>query len=387
MADRVLITGARAASALDLARDFHAAGWNVHMADCTPALISRWSRAVHRLHLYPSPVWEPQAFRQRMLDLADQLQPRLIVPACEEAFHIAAPALQDRLGACLFQPPLPRLRQLHDKHAFALLLAELGLPVPETHLITSRDDLARFAGDSSAWVFKPCFSRFGEAALIGPAPARLHQITIQPGRPWVAQRKVTGTEASFYAVARTGQVTGFAAYHSDWRLKGGASIAFAPLDPAQHATLLDFARRLAAHGAITGQLACDVMIDAAGQAWLIECNPRATSGVHFLAGRGNLARAIAGTTDNPASAEPGPLHLLPAMLSFGLANAIQRGRLKPWIAAVRAGQDAIGRAGDRRPMLGALVDGCAFALAGLRHGQSTSTMTTADIEWNGESLA
>ncbi|MFC4254356.1 hypothetical protein GRI97_02890 [Altererythrobacter xixiisoli] len=387
MADRVLITGARAASALDLARDFHAAGWEVHMADCTPARISRWSRAVQRLHRYPSPVREPQHFRQRVLDLVDQVQPRLILPTCEEAFHLAAPALQDRLDACLFQPHLPRLRQLHDKHGFALLLAELGLPVPETHLITNKADLARFAGDSSAWVFKPCFSRFGEAALIGPAPARLHQIDILPGLPWIAQRKVTGMEASFYAVARDGQVTAFAAYHSDWRLKGGASIAFAPLSPAQHAMLLGFARRLAVHGAISGQLACDVMIDAAGQAWLIECNPRATSGVHFLAGQGDLARAIAGTASEPALAEPGQLHLLPAMLSFGLANAIQRGRLKPWIAALRTGQDAIGRAGDRRPMLGALVDGCAFALAGLRHGQSTSTMTTADIEWNGESLA
>src|SRR5690606_2050101 len=62
MAERVLITGARAAVAVDLARDFRRAGWEVHLADSTTARIARWSRAPHAVHRYGPPRAEPERF-------------------------------------------------------------------------------------------------------------------------------------------------------------------------------------------------------------------------------------------------------------------------------------------------------------------------------------
>jgi len=386
MTERVLITGARAAAALDLARDFRAAGWDVHLADCARARISRWS-GVGRVHRYPSPVNQPDAFRRRVVELANQLEPRLIVPTCEEAFHLAAPSLRNHLAGRLFQPPLESLRTLHDKYTFARLGEALGLPTPETRLLARSADLAAYAGDSEAWVFKPRFSRFGESACVGPPADRLGKLAITPNRPWIAQRRIRGVETSFYAVAREGRLTAFASYRSDWRLKGGASMAFIALGARQDAALRDLAGRIVARLSITGQIACDAIFDHGGQAWLIECNPRATSGVHFLSGEGALARAISGGSATSASLPATRIHLLPVMLSFGLLHAVRRGRIGEWFAAVRAGHDAIGRPGDRGPAIGALIDGCGYALSGLLRGMSTSAMTTADIEWNGEVLA
>ena len=384
MAERVLITGARSAAALDLARDFAAAGWDVHLADSSPALIARCSRAVARLHRYPPPAREPAGFRQSITRLLDRLGPVLVVPTCEEVFHLAAPALGHALRGRLFAPPLPLLRRLHDKLAFARACADWGLPVPESHAIDSQEDLAVLLPESRHWVFKPRFSRFGELALVGPTMAELARIAPQEG--WMAQRRIRGSEASFYAVARDGRLLAFAGYQSEWRLGGGASFAFTPLEGALSDRLQAIAARLASAAGISGQFSCDAMIDAHGAPHLIECNPRATSGLHLLAGQGLLAAAMAEGTAIPASALH-PAHLGPAMVAYGLPAALRDGRLGHWWQALLLGRDVIGRPGDRLPLAGALLDAALFTLQGWRHGISTTAATTRDLEWNGEDLA
>lgn len=387
MAEAVLITGARAAAALDLARDFAAAGYDVHMADCGAARIAKWSRVPTAFHRYASPVKHPRRFREDIARLVQDLRPAAIIPSCEEVFHLAAPALIETVQPILFAPPLPQLRQLHDKHAFALACADGGLSAPESHRITAPEELESFVGESLEWVFKPCFSRFGESALIGPEPRALAALTPSPAAPLLAQRRIRGMEACFYGVARDGNLVAFAAYQSHWRLGGGAGFAFAPLAQDKAGQLRKLAAKLAHSTQITGQFACDAVFDGQGDPWLIECNPRATSGVHLLAGNGGLARAM--MSGDPLSAE-GPKsahHLGLAMAVFGLPLAIRTNRVAEWRRTMTEGTDAIARPGDRMPLVGALIDAASFALRGLSQGISTTSATTADIAWDGEDLA
>lgn len=386
MAKTVLITGARAAAGLDIARDFAAAGYRTVIADSVSARISRWSTYAGEFRSYPAPRSDPAGFGARIVQLVEEFDVDLIVPTCEEAFHLAAPGLVPRLASKLFQPSLSTLRDLHDKYRFARLADSFGLAVPETHLLENEVDVAVFADRSSEWVFKPCFSRFGETAFVGPAADQLRGVQPSPANPWVAQARVSGGEACFYAVARNGELRAFAAYRSDWRLGGGASFGFEPLGEAQAAALREAAVALAGGLSLTGQFACDAIFDAAGQPWLIECNPRATSGVHFLAGEGRLAAAIDGSGEACLAGDGRPRHLLPAMLSFGFAVALRRGDLRGWLAALRNGRDAIGRPGDRLPALGAFVDGLGFTFKGMLCGISASAATVADIAWDGEDL-
>lgn len=389
MARRVLITGARAAAALDLARDFVAAGWEVHLADSRKVRMALWSRLPLRHHEYPSPREAPEAFRTRIAALVAGEAIDLIVPTCEEVFHLAAPAFQAELGARLFAPDLATLRQLHDKLAFARACKAWGLSVPESHLLASATDVARFAPEAEAWVFKPCFTRFGEAALIGPKSEELTQIAPTPEAPWLAQRRVNGSEACFYAVAHRGKLAAFVAYRSSWRLDGGAGYAFEPLGNTEVAALHDIAMRLASCAAINGQFACDAIFDAAGQPFLIECNPRATSGVHLLTVNGALARVMGDGICGPATDQEQAhtsAYLGPAMLVYGLPQALREARLGDWAQLLAHGRDAISRPGDRRPFLGAMADAVAFFREGRGHSISTVAATTRDIAWNGEDL-
>lgn len=386
MADRVLITGARAAAALDIARDFAFAGWQVHMADCSAAHIARASRIPAGVHHYPSPVADPAGFRRGVAGLVSALDPVLVVPTCEEVFHLAAPMLADVLRGRLLAPALATLRCLHDKLAFAQACAAWGLPVPESHAVGDAADMARFRADSHQWVFKRRFSRFGDATLVGPDHEDLATIRFDADRPWLAQKRVFGVESCFHAVARDGELQAFAAYRSDWRLPGGACFAFTPETAGRAALLRPLAAQLARAAAIQGQFACDVMVDADGRPWLLECNPRATSGVHLLTGDGALARALTGQAPVPDRSGRAAC-LMPAMVVFGLPMALRRGQLSAWLRAVATMRDVISAPGDHLPVIGAMRDIADFRRHARRLGLSLAAATTHDIEWNGKELA
>lgn len=387
MARAVLITGARAAAALDLARAFVAEGWDVHLADCVTSRMARWSRLPVLHHRYPSPRSSAAKFRARIAELVERHSIALVVPTCEEVFHLAAPAMRDALSGRLLAPDLVTLRQLHDKLAFATSCRAWGVDAPESHAIQSAEDLAPFLHSSRDWVFKPRFGRFGDRTMVGPSAAKLASSTQIAAGGWMAQRRIAGEEACFHAVAHHGVLTGFASYRSRWRLGGGASYAFEPLDSSRSELLHEIAAAMASKALVHGQFACDVMFDIAGKPWLLECNPRATSGIHILIAQGAASGALSGEVQPPPIDDSRPIFLGPAMWVLGLPLAIRTGRLREWCVTITKGRDAISRRGDRAPALGALVDAAAFAFKGLAMGISTNAATTCDIEWNGEDLA
>ena len=379
----VLITGARAPAALDLARAFAAAGYAAHLADCAPCAMARWSKAPAGVHAYASPVARPEAFERDLRGLVTRLAPRLVVPVCEEVFDLAALARRwPDLKGLLAAPDFETLRALHSKALFAETCVAHGLPAPETWTLEGPEDLAALP-PARDLVFKPEYSRFGVRTLIRPDPARLAAWRPTPGERWVAQRHVAGTEVSFYAACCDGRLTAFSAYGSTWRERGGASYAFEAPPTRVSADLLAIATTLAIVVG-QGQFACDAIIDADGRAWLLECNPRATSGAHLFDRDPALARALAG--DGPlVRAAPTTLrYLAPAYWLFGLPAALGQGRLGDWRRGLREGRDVIGAPGDRWPLLGALVDSLGFSARALLAGRSLAAAMTADIEWNGD---
>ena len=380
----VLITGARAPVALDLARSFAAAGFDAHLADSIPSASANASNAPRAVHRYAPPRFERQGFRRDIAALVARLDPVLVVPTCEEVFHLAGAAPALGIERLLFAPGLETLRRLHAKSGFAALCHELDLHAPSSHRIESRGELAAFAPTANQLVFKPDFSRAGDRTLVRPTPAALARVRPTPADPWCVQAAVEGREVCFYGVVRAGELVAFSAYAPRWQAAGGAGYVFEPLEPPLTARLRDIARLLAERVAKSGQFACDAIIDAAGQPWLIECNPRATSGVHLFDRGGDLARAMLdGAPCEPLS---GLRYLSPALAFFGLPDALVKGRLSALLADAKAGEDVIGAPGDRLPAMGAALDGLAFQLGASLGGRSLADQMTRDMCWNGEVL-
>lgn len=379
----VLITGARAPVAQDLARACRAAGATVHLADSVTPWAARAMRPRVSVHRLPPPRTDFPAFRERMRGLLADTGADLIIPTCEEVFWLAEAAARDGYAARLFAPSPERLAQLHSKASFPAFAASLGLDAPDTWLLADRDALAETPLAPGELVLKPEYSRFGREVLIAPDAAARASVVPTERRRWVAQRRIDGDEICAWSAVREGRIVAFAAYRPRWRHGRGAAYQFEAVDiPAVRRV----AETIAAGAGMTGHLSFDIIVDGVGRAWPVECNPRAVSGLHLLDSDAALGRALMGDVECPPP-PPGRLrHLAPAMLILGVPAALGSGRLADLRSDWCAGRDVISRPGDRLPWLGCAMDAARFAAVGALGGRSASAGATADIEWDGEPI-
>jgi hypothetical protein len=381
---RVLITGGRAPAALELARLFAAAGHTVFAADSTPWMLCGASRAVTKAFRVPEPRRHPRDFANRLAGIAREQRIDLILPTCEEVFYVGRFKSELERHAKVFCADLTVLERLHSKAQFAdLVLRENGfgteVRAPESWVVRTRSDLDTLSMTSEELVLKPVFSRFATATLIRPDAARMRGIALD--RPWLAQRCIAGTEFCSYSVCRDGAVQAHAVYRPAWRAGKGAGIYFEP-----HAIpeIERFVSGLARHFHLTGQVAFDFIVEASGRVFVLECNPRATSGVHLFDAA--LATAFTGATDI-VRAGHGPRMMASAMALLGPGQALATGRLLPFCRDFARARDVIWSWRDPMPVFTGLLSAAAFTWKGFRHRVSAEAATTLDIEWDGEVIA
>ena len=285
----VLITGARAPVALHWARLLHAAGHRVILADSQRFPMSRPTRFKSAYLRLPPPRGNVVAYARAVAAAVRDHHCDLVVPTCEEIFFLAAARDLHGAGIPLLAPPFATLAKVHDKHSFSEIARGFGADPPATTLLLDRDDLLPLMGKSRDLVFKPVWSRFAERVLIRPPVEALARLVPTSTDPWIAQEYLPGEELCCWALARQGKVVALQAYRPLYRAGAGASLAFAPVDDEAIRSFVDgFAQKLG----WTGQLSFDFRHDADGRLSAIECNPRATSGLHFFGPDDGLAAAL-----------------------------------------------------------------------------------------------
>jgi hypothetical protein len=378
----VLITGARAPVALHWARLLYGAGHRVILADSPRFPMSRPTRCKSGYLRLPAPRGNIVAYARAVEAAVRDSGCDLIVPTCEEIFFLAA--ARDLHGAAipLHAPPFAVLAKVHDKHSFSQIACGFGADPPKTTLLLDREDVRRLTGSSGDLVFKPVWSRFAERVLILPAREELQALRPTATDPWIAQEYLPGEELCCWALARQGVVVALQAYCPLYRAGRGASLAFAPVE---NDTIRSFIAGFAKQLGWTGQLSFDFRHDAAGRLSAIECNPRATSGLHFFGSDDGLTAALLdGAPAAPTLA--GAMTLPLAMLIYGLPSALRQGAVGKWFRDFRAMSDISSWPGDR-PLIGAQLLALAeIGLLAFSKGVGLKAAATADIEWNGEPL-
>ncbi|MDA9525240.1 hypothetical protein XI06_34275 [Bradyrhizobium sp. CCBAU 11434] len=382
MRKTILITGARAPAALHLARIFYHAGHRVVLADTFRYPMSRATRMKHAYEQLPSPRQGFSDYCAAVAALVAREAPDVIVPTCEEVFYLAAVRDIRGIDIKLFAPHFDLLAKVHNKADFAEVAMGLGADPPPTVRLCSRDDLSVMP-QPEGLVLKPAWSRFGSRVLIRPSRAALDALCPTAADPWVAQAYLPGEEISAYAVAVNGRLAAFQSYKPTYRVGQGAGVAFAAVaDPVAR----QFVDGLVARLNWTGQISFDFRRDAQGELYVIECNPRTTSGVHYFGPADGLDKAILEGRDARASSTA-PMMLPLAMLAYGLPDAIRNRGFAQWRRDFAGMQDISVWPGDRGLLLSQLRALGEIAVRALRNGTGLLEASVRDIEWDGEPLA
>jgi hypothetical protein len=381
-----LLTGARAPVTLDLARALSRAGHRVIGAESLPHALSRRSNAFAAFHSVPAPNDGPEAFRHAIGRIIEQEGVEVLVPTCEEVFHLAPMRAEGsrRLLMWFDQPEM--LRRLHSKVEFNSLALEAGLAVPFTFRATGPEELrsAIEAIGGDRVVLKPEYSRFATRTLILDRPDALRTVPdLANGTAWCVQEFLPGKEYCSYSLAREGRLLAHLTYSHEFKAGRGAGICFESVpQPAIRDWVDAFVRRTG----FTGQIAFDFIEDETGQVRALECNPRATSGLHLFAGHEGFSELLAGAAPDLEPAAPSvgsSAQLRLAMLVYGLPSVRSWHRLGLWCSIFFGAREVVFDRRDPLPFLDQFISFYQLIRAGLREEVTPLEASTRDIEWNG----
>ncbi len=392
---RILITGARAPVAIDLSRRFHAAGHKVILCDSIRFPIGRFTDQKHSFRRVPSPRHNTTGFIHELNQIIDQQQIDLLIPTSEEAFYISAH--REQLQCKSLIESLPLLDSLHNKFTFSRNFENEFASTPRTDLISTPSQLHMFAPQSEQFVFKPAYSRFAASALVGPSARKLSSLHFNPGQEWVAQEKIEGEEICSFSLANKGRLLAHASYAAPYRAGRGGGIFF---QPREHYGILNYVESFLRQTNFSGQIGFDFIVDSEDHPWVIECNPRATSGIHLFATDNNLCEAYLSVLDPPTAPDDprrdeyadfipmqSDVQMIGAVMPFwGGLQAIMQLKPGKFIRDFRSANDALTTKDDRKPLFYLPLTMAELGFNAIQKLHSLQAASTEDMEWNGENL-
>ena len=388
MNTNILLTSGRAPVTLELARLFHQAGYQVFIAESLEKHLCLYSKAVSKSFLVPSPRQNCSDYIQALISIIQQYQIHWLIPTCEEIYYISHGLEKLKQHCQVFCEPLHKLQLLHNKWTFIQQAKQLNFPVPQTWLATSQKELEFILNQPEIpkkTVLKPVYSRFASQVIFYNLKQKLPQLQINPENPWVVQEWIGGQQFCSYSLAHQGKITAHATYQASFTVHQGSCIYFQPIEQLE---ILNWVKNFVEQQQLTGQIGFDFIINPEGQVYPLECNPRATSGIHLFQLNDHLEQAFF----NPSlpiltpQAETKAMLALP-MLIYGLPNALLTGQLKDWFQRFLSTRDVVFDWSDPAPFLGQISMINDFFKISRTHQINLIQASTQDIEWNGELLS
>ncbi|RDA82971.1 hypothetical protein CP532_4466 [Ophiocordyceps camponoti-leonardi (nom. inval.)] len=302
----VLVTGVGMSKGLCLARLFHRAGHRVIGADCSALSPGRVSAAVDSFHKLPKPAHfsadesgrDPYVLRLLEIVRSEGVQLWVSVSDVSAAAQdaIARDLIEDRTTARAVQLSLADVQTLHEKDSFMRYIQSLGLPTPDTEVVTSRDAVVEFLTrrgglelkpGAAQYLLKPIgvndLARFNMPLLplstAAETMGRIDSIPLDGAPSFIMQEFISGPEFCTHALVIKGRVRAFVACPSSELLMHYEAL---PRDSQLSKRMLAFTETVAKAGGPewTGHVSFDFLLKAeTEELYPIECNPRAHTAI------------------------------------------------------------------------------------------------------------
>lgn len=369
----VLVTATRAPATMDVMRSLIEQGHKVYGADSLLFPIGRFVKGIQKHFQVPAPNKDLPGFIAALKKIIIDYDITLLIPTCEEIFFVSQGYEELSQHTRLFCEPFAKLNSLHDKYNFNRMVHEFGLNEPDSWLLNTNEDKAKIP-DNEEIVLKPVFSRFGAHLVVKPTRQMIEELELNV--PYVAQKFIHGKEYCSYAIAEKGRVLVQACYHPKYLSGLAAGIYFEPETIAQ---ITEFNEIFCKKANFSGQIAFDFILSD-DKAYVLECNPRVTSGFHLIADQINWATLLEGK-EQPYSPPSKPYMLALGMFMYGSKYFLKNP--KDFIQDYRRAHDVLKNKAFSFIGLKSLITLANITAIMIRDGKTFHQASTSDIEFNG----
>jgi len=252
------------------------------------------SRAVAKTFRVAPPNTDIAGWERDILDIIERENVTDLIPTSEEVCHVAnlAPRLPETTR--YVGPAAEWIAQWHDKLQFVNCAISRGVTAPSVY--TTADGEARSLIRQTECVLKPRRGCSGTEVSFIPRGSTLPP----PSQDMLLQRRVQGNHLYTLSWVDAGKVKATASYRGSTH-SGTVAVGFQSA-PTPF-SVKQWIEQFVADTDVTGFLSFDFILDRSGIPWGIECNPRLSSGVHFIE-EAWLGAAVMGEDSGPPSISP-----------------------------------------------------------------------------------
>lgn len=329
--------------------------------------VCKFSNAVVKSYYTPVPHVDAGGYVEALKKAVKESHIDIVIPMHEEIFYICEARYSEQLqpssvdkfdwsSFTLCAPPFPVLIMLHNKWEFSRFLKSIGLDTPAAILITSQEDVKKLVGNGTPGLLNSAFTKHGVALkpVYGRACSNVYhlkpedpsnglpeKLDVSPENHYIAQEWLVGNRYCSYSLVRSGKVLALGVYPVQDTIDGSSCVYF---ESVTHTGIAAYVEKLASALSdinVTFQIALDFvetpLPDPSNpkdttppRLVAIECNPRATSGIHLWSGSPDLAQIFASansTTSPTTTIHPKPhtrRQLAPGMLMWSHENISPR---------------------------------------------------------------
>jgi hypothetical protein len=322
---------------LALARLFYEAGHEVIGADfeSNAALAcGRFSRSLSGFYSLtkPSQTHGSVHYFQGLLDIITRRKVDLWVSCSGVASAVedgeAKEIVEARIGCKAIQFDVKTTQMLHEKDSFIEHTSDIGLPVPETHVITTSAaaiKILQHAPSNRRFIMKTIgvVDAVRADMTLLPKPTldettkHIARLPISEEVPWILQQYIQGPEYCTHALVIRGQARAFVACPSSELLMHYDAL---PADSALSKAMLQFTENFTRDSgeSFTGHLSFDFLVENETandpdqiRLYPIECNPRAHTAVALFNRSAEMVDACLSLLDPPAKTAGAPAIVTP----------------------------------------------------------------------------
>ena len=266
----ILITCIRAPISIEWIKIAHNSGHKVIGVDSLEYPIGKEFQDIEYIKV-PSPRLNFNNYKIEMEKLLKKSD--LVIPNCEDIFFLIDLYEENKDKINFFLPSKELLFKLHNKYKFQSLLND-NIKIPKTNLITNKEDI----DINKDTILKPVYSRFGRDVIMNVNSESIKNIEVSEKIKWVQQEKINGFPICDYAICENGKIISHVVYKPKYLLNGAAATYFEKYEDER---IDKFINKFVSENNYNGQIAFD-FIDDGTNIFILECNPRATSGLHII---------------------------------------------------------------------------------------------------------
>ena len=337
----------------------------------------RFSNSVDRSFKVKAPNKDADRFVDSVLSIVKKYKIDLVIPILEEILYLARARERFEGFTTLFCDDYEKILRLHNKWKFNSLIREHGFLIPESKLL--EDDFQNtLSSVPFPYILKESYSRASQGVYQVFGQKDLKNVSFSKKNPLLLQEYIDGKKYCTYSICQKGKVVAHSVYPVRHSILDSSCLSFQPIE---HPEIFKWVEKLVKQIGFTGQICFDFIEDSKKDLYAIECNPRATSGLHLLIDEENILDAFFQEETKTIFSRKKTLK----QIGFGMMiYGWKSGGFKDFLQVLFSAKDVLFSKRDLKPFLLQPLLMIVYLLKCFKIRANLSQIFTRDFDFDGE---